>query len=687
MGTRLDRDAEKIAAIRKLTDNQNQQVTLIKNRWRENYDMFVYGSRNDDKEEWQTKFSVPKLQASTRAAQGRLVNTIVNTPDWYELAPRSPLKTDAEQLAKPLQKIMDYYLESASFKRHAGTFFLNALISSGSLFVGWTTKLVQNPKYIIQQTEKARRAEQQRLAKRVTNPQVENAVLNPQAIEQELSQAIDEFVGEAQGKEVQERKEEPYTQIGTIQFLDINPEKDFWDPNVSYMQDSLWRAFRYEVNRYELNMLAKNGFLSRERVKKIGAQKDLSTKLAASNLRYKNTLQAPSGKEDMVELLCYYGPLIIDNEIVKDRYFAIIANDGIILKEGDYPYWEPPGHWTPVVTTAVRQIPFRATGAGIGDNAIDLQRIYDSNWQLICDTFRFGISGLNVVNWSNLADKTQLDEGLYPGMTLEVRGEPEKSFKHIELTSNLENQAHPVQSMLEHAIDTSTGINEMMTGGNNPYSRTAAAETNARLQAGNENVNIIALDLEQNFLVPVLQKVLARVLQFGILEINSNPELSAQLDEDEMRLIQGLTAKDRLEILNQWYKFNLKGFSAKQNKNEAAMRDNELLQIINSGGPLSQLINLPVFLKNYFKNRDIKNPEELLINNSPLEAIMAENKLMLQGHIVLPSQNDDDELHLKYQMPLAQSPYATPEIQQHVQMHAQRLEQMKAAQNVPPTQH
>lgn len=669
------------SAIFKLKDNCNKQTPLIKQRWRDNYDMFVSGTQNTDKEDWQTNFSVNRIGSSTRTAQGRLLNTLIQQPDWYGLEPRSKLNKRAELLAPAVQKILNYYLEAGQFKRHAGTFFLNALLNSGSIHVGWKKILVQNPEHILAKTEEARQAEQARLAKNVTNPETEVPdALSGEKMESSLLEALGEFVAEAQGETVSKPKLKPYVQIGALDFIDINPERQYWNPTVTYMEDSQWRAFDYDVDLFELNHQAKLGVFPKSAIKRITAPSVDNSQLTIQKLRYGNITPAPGVKTDVVKITVYEGPLIIDNEIVKERYFCVIANDKVILKDGDYPYWEPPGHKTAFITAAVRQVPFRATGAGLGDNAVGLQKLYDSNWQLVCDTFRQGIAGINVVNFTNLVDKGQLDEGIYPGMTLEVRGEPDKSFKRIDLTSNTENQNHPVQSMLEQAIDSITGVNELQTGGGNQFSRTPATETNARLEAGNNNVNTIALDLEQTFLLPILQKCLARVLQFGITEVVSNPELQSLLTDEEQYEINELNAKSRLEILNQWYKFKINGFSNVQDKQARMRSNNELLQIVNSGGPLSQLVNLPEFMKIYFRDMDIKDTQALLIQDSPLAQLTQETAVLMSGHMVVPSQNDDHEFHIKNQGPIAQTPYATPELQQHLQYHQQMLMQMQAAQ-------
>ena len=649
--------------------------------------MFVYGTQSTEKEEWQTNFSVNKLQSAIRTAQGKLYNILVNNPDWYDFEPRSYTNKQAAMLAPTFKKITDYYLESANFKRHASTFFMCSLISTGSIYIGWKYRLIQNPEYILDKTEKARKAEAARLAKKVSNPQVDDAVSQDDMVKS-LEDALDELVATAQGEEAPKKRIPEHIQVGCLDLFDPNHEWQYWDPNVAYMEDSPWRAFKKEVNLYEINHMAKLGFYSKDKVKKLKSSGPVSSaRNYRDNVIYKNTTKSASSKENKVELLVYTGPLIIDNEVVKERYFCVIADGGTIIKEGEYPFWEPPGHHTPVITSAVRQVPYRATGAGIGDSATGLQKMYDSNWQIVCDSFRTQMGGIDIVDMQAMVDKSALAEGKYPGMILEVRGDPDKVFKHVDYSTNIEAQARPVQNMLEQAIDSLTGVNELMVGGNNQFSRTSAAETNARLGAGTENVNIIALDLEQNFLIPALKKVFSRILQFGLLEINTNPELQALLTQEEQYELQNLNAQSRLEILNQYYSFKIKGFSSSQDQDLAAQRDNEFLSIVNSGGPLAAYVNIPNFIKRYFKNRDVKDPDELLIvDNNPMTLVTATNQLLLQNIWVQPNEGDDHELYLKVQTPLAQGPQATPALQQHVQMRMQMLQQLQATQQPQPGQ-
>lgn len=667
--------------IRSVTDFvkvSEDKTSAIRKKWRENYQMVTEGSPLSEKMEWQTKLTVNRLANSARVMQGNMVNVLVNAPDWWELEPKSNHNRQSLLLKSAFEKAVNYYLDAARFKRHAGTFFLCSLISHGAMYIGWKKRLVQNPAYVLDKTEKERRKIELRLAKNVANPHLEDPDMSPDALEEKLADAADELVALATGGEKPKKKIPPYIQVGCLDLKDINHEEIFWDTNCQYMEDSERKAFHWHSHLHELNHLAKLGFLSRERVDRITKGNPGESRRALHEARYRKQQPSPADDSNLIKLTYYYGPLIVDDEIKRERFWALIANDSVLLQWGEYPYWEPPGRFTPIINTSVRQVPYRATGEGFGDHATQLQKVYDSNWQLACDAWRFGMAGVNVVDYQNLIDKSQLSEGVYPGMTVHVRGEPTKAFQRISFVSGIENQNHPVQTMLEQAIDAATGVNELMLGGSNPYSRTSAAETNARLQAGQQNVNTIALDIEQNFIIPALQTVFARTLEFGLPELNTNPELGNLFTDEEKMELQNLNALSRVEILSQWYNFKVKGFSVSQNKDEIAKRDNETMAIINSGGPLSQLINLTEFIKEHFRNLGYKDPDRfLIVSDSPFEMVMAANKLLMKNIWVEPSPNDDQELWLKLQEPLAMNPMATQSLQQHVMLRKQFVQQMQ----------
>lgn len=666
----------------------DEEATPIKNKWRENYSMFVNGSPiNPEKKPYQSKVTLMQFTQSIRTAQGLLVTRIVNQQDYYSLDPRASRSEDPKELAPIIKKVLDYYLDSSNFKRHATTFILNALISQGSLYVGWKSRLVQNPEYITQKTEAERRKMEIKISKKVANPTQSQIDVSQEQFAQDLSEELDSFIKEITDDTPIQRKKEipPYIQVGCLDFIDINPERLYWETNVAYMEDSPWKAFDIDINVYELNRWVETGFITEERLKSIKESiRSNDYRYDNYDILYRNTFNATthtvnkSKDAGRVKLTFYYGNLVIDQKTKKDNYFCIIANDNILVKEGEYPYWEPPAHKTPIINMAVRQIPFRPTGAGIGDNAVEIQKQLDSNYQMICDTFRYGISGVNILNVANLADRTILNEGISPGSLIAFKaGTVKDNFSRVSLTDKTENQVHPINNLFESALQTNLSVNEMQMGGSNPYSRTSARETEARLEAGNNHVNTVALELETNFMVPVLEKALARVLQFGLNEIETNPELSQLLTEEETEKLRILDANSKLNILNRWYKFKINGFSEAVNKGEAAMRDMELLQTIGSNPVFQPFINVRQLLISLFKNRGVKDLDVLIPPDTEYDNIMAENRLLSSGTMVLVKEAEDHNKHIQFHMTLLNSPYATPEVQEHVMQHQQMMQMMQ----------
>lgn len=675
------RDAKIVDAVLRMMKDCDSQAPSIKAKWRENFDMFVNGSNFQNKKDWQSRFTTMKLSASIRQAQAMLVNTLIQNPRWWILDPRNPEDPRSVRLGKILKKVVAHYMEEAKFTRHAGTFFLNALVSMGSLYIGWRLKTIQNPEYILEMTKEAEKKEKARLARHVANPQATDDLLDPENIESSLAEALSDFEAEATGDAAPSQpKPKKYIEIGALDFQDPLHELVWWDNSVAYMEDATWKAFEYDVPLYVLRHMGKLGFFPKSKVKKIGPKK-LDPEEARRKREYAN-LTSQLADNEVASLLIYQGPLVIDGEIEEDDFFCVIANRAVVLKSGPNPYWEPHGHGSAMINASVRQIPHRATGAGIGDNANIIQKTYDSNLQLVCDQFRFALPGLNIINWTSVVDQSALQEGLEPGKLIEVRDDPSKVFRHENLTANLENQVQPINEILRQSIDEATGLSDLLLGGGNLRSRTTAAETNARLNSGQRTVSIIALDLEQNFLLPALQKIFARVLQFGIPEIPNNPRLRAILTEDEQAELMSLDAGDRMDILNNYYQFKIQGFSGIQASDEKLARVNEILGIINSAptGPVAAQVDVTSVVKLWTRLTGLGDDEMLLKKDNPLEVINAENTALLAGHDVSVNQDDDDQMHMQYHQAAMGTAQPTQQLMIHLQMHQQQMMQKQMLQ-------
>lgn len=669
---------DKVKFVSDFCQETDRQTLKIKAKWRENFLQFKEGSLFPDKEDWMSDVSSGKFETRIRAAAGQARDILVNNPDWFDIDPTLPEDERAQQLATICKKAVKYYLRKAKFPRKASTLLLSAFISMGSCMVGWTQQLVQNPKHVLRKGRKEQEREQKALA-----PHVENArntlQSSPEELIADVQNAFNSLPAILSGDEVKipEPEEKPYLQHGGLDLRVVNPENRFWDTVVQYIDESPMGAHVEHQPLWKIRALADKGYFLKDAVEKITPKQE-DMRWGVQKGLYSDLNRAKPAES--IELTYYFGPLIIDGKVKKERWGCILAEKEFLIKEWeDYPYWEPPSHEAhPYIDSAVKEVPWRATGAGVGDNAVKLARMHDSNINLMNDAMRFNTIGFNIIDINALIEPDQIEEGLAPGINLKVRKKPKEVYEHVSITSNIEKQWDPVNQKLEDAIDDQMGMSRLSLGGPTQRSRTTAAEIRAQSQGADSRINNIAIDLEQTFLIPFLEKVLARVLQFGFSEIDSNTELAAQFTEDEKRLIKSLSAEQRLEALNTYFNIKVKGFSAETDKQETLNKLGEVLTMVNAGGPLGQMTNPIPIMKRMLQLLDLhEEVDGVVIEGTEAETIIMENQLLAKNIYIEPREQDNHEAHIQSH---TQDPNPTPEKQAHVQMHQEIMMQMQQAQ-------
>lgn len=678
-----ERTADRVNAIVSLVEDDKNSTAEIRRKWRDNYEMFVHGTQFKDKADWMSQFSINKLASSIRAAAADLKRTLVHNPDWFDITPVNPDDERAAELIVPLKKYIKYLLDTANFTQYANTFILQSLLTLGACFVGWKPRLIPNPKYIAARTKKDRQNLQKALAPYVVNGGAE-APMSEEEIRLSLQRAIDDIQRQATGEESDrlDEDEKPYIQVGGLDVHIPIAEDVGWDTNVSYMSDSSYAWYRTTMRMCDVKKYGKLGFFDKKVVKELEASNpSRRAESFAKDRTYKGRTSDVGGFNSEVDILVYFGPLVINGEIEEEMYSCIIANDSAMLRQSDYPFWEPKNHKHALILAPAREIPHMPTGQGIGDTAVDLQRALDSNYTLLNDTMRFGVLGINVVNTMGLVEETLFEEGIEPGSIIQTRDDPKKVFHHEDLTSNIENQVKPIQLALEQGIDDLTGVSALSFGGNNLRSRTTAAEISARQDGSQGQIDSIALDLETKFFIPFLEKTLARALQFGIPDIQRNPEVKGVLTEQEISTLAKLSVEERASLLFNFFSFKVKGFSFQQDHQERLSRINEAFQIANSGGPLQELFPFQEALKRWFKEMDMEELGSEVNPSSKRAQLQNENNLLLMANRRVEVQpNDDHEAHMKSHQVAAMGSQMTPAMQEHLQTHQQALMTMQQQQ-------
>lgn len=664
-----EKDRKTVAAIKTLIDDCAQRTGTIREQWKLNFQYFVGGSQFVNKAEWQSDFSVNEIASAIRSAVGGVRSNFLRRPDWFNL---QGLSTPAKKWEKVLDKTLRYQLKKACFRRKASTFLLMACTSLGAMRVGWKLERVKNPKLALEAGEKMQLDFDKKVASSVENPRLAEDPLAALS-DDDIEKAISDFTSLATGAAPREQATPKFIQRGVLELTPINPINLFWDPSCQYLEESSWKAYEDWVPLWKLKECAKQGLY--KNVDLVKPASDVQRR--SQDARFANIQGgAKNVNDNLVKLTEYFGPVIIDNEIVYHDYRVVYANDSILLKAGPNPYWAD-GYDSPFITATAHEIPFRPTGAGIADNAIGLQRVLDSNYQLMTDQMRLGIVGINVIDRTKFIDPSGIQEGISPGKVYEVNGDPDKVFKHINITSNIENQVFPMNEILRQGIQKASGVSSLMQGAPNLRSRTSATEVSAQTQASDGHIYTISEDLEIQFLIPLLEKALARTLQFG-LDL-SDPEFSAILDEDEKEMIQSLSMESRYNSMAQFYHFDINGFGSEIKVQEQVAHINELLALYNTNGLVSQVLNGPALLSDLIDAMGFRDPSKYIIDNSEMEIIFSENRLLSQNQQVEVSELNNHQLHIQQHQKLLGTPgSATQALLQHVQQHMFLLQQQQA---------
>jgi hypothetical protein len=682
----------RIAFVQSWIDECKEATVVLRKQWQDAFEQFVEGSRFDEKEDWQSDFSTGKLETRIRRIAGKARAVLLGSPDWYSLKPINPDDQLATMLAPLLKRLMDYYLQRARFKRRAGTYVLAAWLGMASIVVGWRTRLVPNPKVFLRNTRKQEKEEELERADKVDNSEVtmDDLVGSPDDSLEDMLTLM--FQAEAGDIPVGD-EDKPFVKVGGLDLQVINPANRYWDISSPYIEESPGGAYDTEVRMWKLQEWAEAGYIKKSVIKDLSAA-SRDHEVAMKDAIYRGLSQVR--ETDLVKLTVYFGPLVEERDgrsiVTNPHWGCIIANDSKIIKEWEtYPFWEPVDHpSTPFVDSAVKEIPYRPVGAGAGTNAVKCCKWLDSNLNLANDAMRFNTAGINVVDFTRLVDRGALESGIEPGAIIETTGDPDKVFSHVSLTSNIERQWAPVDQKISEAIDEVIGVDEMSMGGPVTRSRVTGAEVQARTSATADSANNVALDLELTFITPFLQKVLARVLQFGLRNVMYNPELKRIFSEEEISLLQeiGGDAEQRMDILHHFYSFEVKGFSSQQDMELRLNKLNELLSIANSGGPASQIVNIEVLVKEIAKALDVADIDKFVAMDTPLSVVIRENQLLTKDNRpvqVLPT--DDHKYHLQGHEMLVYTAMATEALQQHIQEHYMHLQQQEMmAQQQEPVQ-
>lgn len=686
--SKQESEQEVVNAVTQLIKDAQRATWIARSNALENFQMFVAGSQFSQKQDWQADFSINEFGASIRTAAANVRSNFLRRPNWFLMR---GLTDTARQYQSSLEKLLRFHLGQANFRRVANTALLCSNISMGIVRVGWKQERIKNPRVTIRETRKEIDEFNKAVAGTVDNPKATTFDLleaSPEQLDALVDSSVKDIIDFSTKPKFEVQKEviPQFAQRGVLELTPINFDNFYYDPYCTYIENSSWVAMEDWVPLWKLKeMEAIGAYKNVDKIDGSNRPPDLYKKALYDQI-YKGTATSSVDiQRGLVKVVEYFGPIIIADQITEHYQHVVIANDSILLMRKTNPFWAD-GQDIPFVCASAHEVPFRASGAGIADNAKKLQYALDSNLHLMIDQSRLGIVGLNIINKAKLKDPSSTEEGIEPGKFIEAIDDPDKVFKHYNLTSNVENQVLPMNEILRQGIQKVTGVNNLLQGGNAPRSRTSAAEIQQVSQGSDLSLYTVAEDIEIGLLLPMLKKSFARVIQYMDL---SDPALKAHMSDDELFELQHMGEEQRFNDLMGYYQFEINGFTNDATRFEQIKRLNELLALYNTGGPLSTIIKGGPVVRELIELYEFSDPDKYINSNNEFDRLDAENNLLMKNQMVQVLPNDNHQMHIqKHQMLTNVTQAQMMHLQQH-QMYLQQItlaNQISQGQNQPQGQ-
>lgn len=661
------------------TIRRSEQETMpTRNIWRRNDDLFL--GKQDwgpeaDREDWRSRLFIHEYAPIIREAATAAQNQIFSRSDFVNLVAGD--NADPE-FAEILKKLILYYLDEVGFSQK---FYEWCLCGGIYGFATWKifiqNKLVWKPEVLVEMVEKV-------TGKAISGVKAANKdrFLMPGSVEEYqagVEKALSGIFGPSGESAGYRRSIGPKKNLELSLNLDlVNPFNFFWEPDINDINESPWFAEKMHKKWPEVVALLEAGELDskkRARILKDSSSRPGSTfatseTYESQKLRQKEQFSTQSQYWVTPELFEYFGPILgNDGDIIDEAQHVIIANGRFVVKDARIGYWNQKA---PYRSAIFNRKPFKPTGVGIADAAVNSQIVGNELFSLFVDALRMDVYAPLGVNDDMLSNRSQIDAGIRPGEIIHLyNGSAKDAFSELPKSSNTAPELFQTLEFLKLAGQKGSSINTMTS---NPSSRARISAKEVQSNDGRriENLNALGFEIDVNGIEPVIDQLKKLGIQFGFSA--SNLQLLASkgiLSDAEYQMVAGMTPQERFEEAMKNMKVEIRGFRAAIERDQYLARLGECTQQINQMPPdVQQMIDWKYLVKEFATAYGLK-ADKIIRMSDERDRAREENVFLMTGQMVMTTPNDDDPAHLPQHYMAFMNSGGNPAIAQHIMMHMQ----------------
>jgi hypothetical protein len=346
----------------------------------------------------------------------------------------------------------------------------------------------------------------------------------------------------------------------------VDPYNFYWLPG-SKLNRWVGTIEDMEISKWELLDLAKQGMFGEdgvEKVKKIGPSRiDDAQKRGFLRFGERPRQEGPTEETSSVKLTEFYGPIVIDDEIVEKHGHALIANDSVVLKWGRNPVWNRKPCY---VGFSPLSMPFRTEGVGLVEMVRAINKGLNKIANLSVDTLLYRLLPVFEVVPEVYENPEDFESGLIPGKIFRrnqaYAGQP--GIQPVQF-GDISSGTVQVAAQLDRASQEGSLISEVQQA--LPRFRGVQTATEIETKQANQDsfFGAMAADIEQQAIKPIVEMTSDLIMQF--LVTSNDPRVAAILGVGADALA-GMSREEIIELIQGDYKVKVGGITDQLEKAE-----------------------------------------------------------------------------------------------------------------------
>lgn len=560
--------------------------------WNECWELYRGQEDWSDKEDWQTKIVLPKTWSSIKQATNVIKRFLTSAKQPWSAESINPddivTVVRAEQVTDLVQVFLDqaHYIEEFAVGLECGF-----IVGLGAWKIWWG--LVPRQRIRV-----------------VTGMVGEDG----------------RFVESPQGNIKQTVREEVLE--GRLFVRAVDPYNFYWLPG-SKLNRWTGTIEEVEIPKWELMEMASKGVFDKEKIAALGAMKiDEQQKQSWTRWGERSNVGSvgPVKGAEIVKLTEFYGPIIIDGEVVEKNGHVVIANDQVMLLPAEEG-WQKNGYWhqkAPYVGFSPLGLPFRTEGVGLIEQVRAINKSLNRLANLSVDTLLFRLLPVFEVTPEVYENPEDFETGMVPGKvfrrTFQNMGTP--GINPVEF-QDVSQGSVAVAGMLDRAFQEGALVSEIQQAIPRYRGYQSATEIDAKVESQNGFFGSMATDIEKQAIAPAVEMAIDLMLQF--INTANDPRVASILGVGQ-DVLRGMTREELLEIVQGDYKIRVEGISGQLEKVEMLQNLVQFMNIIGQNAEAwMPYINQDALLRRILEafRPAIRDIENIIADPTTVESVKA----------------------------------------------------------------